>query len=93
LVFLCLRASFIEVEMVDYSDDFPLTGYVRGRQIYNDPKTGKRGFTGLSRATWYQGIKDGIFPPPFKPTPMTSVWRAEDVRAAIEGKYTAETRK
>ena len=74
----------------DYSTPFPETGYVRGSQIYNNPKTGKRGFVNISRSAWYQGIDDGIYPRPLKPTPHTSLWRAEDVRSAIEGNYTPE---
>jgi prophage regulatory protein len=73
--------------MGKYQNEFPETGYVRGRDIFNDHKTGNRGFTGLSRSAWYNGIKDGIFPPPLNPTPRTAVWRAEDVRAAMEGNW------
>lgn len=38
----------------------------------------------VSRATWYQGIKDGRFPKPIKLGERIPVWRVEDIRALAE---------
>jgi predicted DNA-binding transcriptional regulator AlpA len=37
----------------------------------------------MSRATWYAGIKKGIYPAPIKLSPRVSVWRASDIYALI----------
>jgi prophage regulatory protein len=34
---------------------------------------------GISRSSWYQGIKSGMYPPPIHLGPRTSVWRASDI--------------
>ena len=33
----------------------------------------------ICRASWYKGIKNGIYPPPVKISPRVSVWRASDI--------------
>lgn len=37
----------------------------------------------VSRAAWWNGIKDGRFPPGIKLGPKTTVWRASDIAALI----------
>ena len=37
----------------------------------------------ISRSAWYQGVKDGKFPPPIKLGPKTSAWRESDVNRLI----------
>ena len=38
----------------------------------------------VSRSTWWQGVKDGRFPKPFKLGARVTVWRADDIRDLIE---------
>ena len=38
----------------------------------------------VSRSGWYQGVKDGKFPPPIKLGPKTSAWRESDVNRLIQ---------
>jgi predicted DNA-binding transcriptional regulator AlpA len=38
----------------------------------------------VGRSTWWQGVKTGRFPKPFKLGPRTTAWRAEDIRALME---------
>ena len=38
----------------------------------------------MSRAAWYQGIKDGRFPAPVKLGPKTSAWREADIDKLIQ---------
>lgn len=38
----------------------------------------------LSRAAWYQGVRDGIYPRPVKIGPRASAWRTSDIRQLIE---------
>lgn len=65
---------------MSFEQDFPRTGFVRLSQIL-----GPRGPIPVSKSTWWQGVKDGLFPKPQKLGPRTTVWRAEDIRALFEG--------
>ena len=58
---------------------FPQTGLVRLSQIL-----APRGPIPVSKSTWWQGVKDGRFPPATKLGPGTTVWKAEDIRALFE---------
>lgn len=59
---------------------FPRTGFVRISQILAPV-----GPIPVSKSTWWQGVKDGRFPPAMKLGPRTTVWRAEDIRDLFEG--------
>ncbi len=37
----------------------------------------------VSRSAWWQGVKDGKFPPPVKLGPRTTAWRASDIDVLI----------
>ncbi|MEM6532949.1 MAG: AlpA family phage regulatory protein [Myxococcota bacterium] len=37
----------------------------------------------VSKTTWYQGIKDGLFPRPVKVGPRRVAWREADIDALI----------
>ncbi len=39
----------------------------------------------VSKSSWWEGCKTGRYPKPVKLGPRTTVWRAEDIRAFIEG--------
>jgi len=38
----------------------------------------------VSRMTWYNGVKSGIYPPAIKLGKRASAWRVEDIRDLIE---------
>ena len=38
----------------------------------------------VSRATWYQGIKDGIYPAPVRLGKRSVAWRERDIQAILE---------
>lgn len=38
----------------------------------------------VSKTTWWDGIRKGIFPAPVHLTPRTTAWRVEDIRNYIE---------
>lgn len=61
--------------MQNYS--LPTAGYVRLPQILT--------IFPVSKSTWWQGVKDGRFPPGVKLGPRTTAWRVEDIRRLIEG--------
>ena len=56
--------------------DFPKTGLVRVSAIL-----APAGPIPVSKSTWWEGVRSGRFPKPFKLGPRTTVWRAEDIRA------------
>ena len=58
---------------------FPLTGFVRLSSIL-----APAGPIPVSKSTWWQGVKDGRFPKPYKLGPRTTVWKAEDIRSLFE---------
>ena len=62
------------------SKDFPKTGLVRLSQIL-----GPIGPIPVSKSTWWQGVRDGRFPKPFKLGPRTTVWLVKDIRELFEG--------
>ena len=68
----------------------PDYGYVRLKQIIGDPKSVPpcSAILPVSKATWYQGIRDGRFPKPIKLSKRISVWRIEDIRALVESRNT-----
>lgn len=68
------------------TSNLPDYGYVRLRQIIGDPKADPPmpPVIPVSKATWYQGIRDGRFPKPIKLSKRISVWRVEDIRALVE---------
>ena len=60
---------------------FPVEGFVRASQILGDKKKGITPFLPVSRAHWFQGIKEGKYPKGIKLSERVTVWRAEDIRA------------
>lgn len=45
---------------------------------------GPDGYIPISRAAFYQGIKDGIYPRPVRLGKRTSVWRLSDLLLVIQ---------
>ena len=59
----------------------PAVGYVRLPQILE--------IFPVSKSSWWEGCRRGIFPKPVKLGPRTSAWRVEDIRALMERINTA----
>lgn len=66
--------------MATTSNPLPDTGFVRLKQIIGDPKRGIPPLIPVSRAHWYEGIKQGRFPAPDKRFgERISVWNVADI--------------
>ena len=63
---------------------FPEEGFVRVNQILGDRRKGIAPFLPISRAHWFQGIKEGIYPKGIKLSQRVTVWRAQEIRALLE---------
>jgi len=63
---------------------FPEDGFVRVNQILGDSRKGIAPFLPISRAHWFQGIKEGIYPKGIKLSQRVTVWRAQEIRALLE---------
>lgn len=61
------------------SNPFPQSGLVRLSAIL-----APAGPIPVSKSTWWEGVRSGRFPKPFKLGPRTTVWRVEDIRALFE---------
>ena len=59
----------------------PSVGYVRLSQILE--------IFPISKSSWWEGCRNGVFPKPVKLGPRTSAWRVEDIRALMERINTA----
>ena len=59
----------------------PAVGYVRLPQILE--------IFPVSKSTWWEGCRSGVFPKPVKLGPRTSAWRVEDIRTLMERINTA----
>lgn len=62
------------------TSSLPVTGFVRLRSII-----GPEGLIPVGKSTWWAGVESGRFPKPVKLGARITVWRAEDIRALIEG--------
>lgn len=62
----------------------PSTGFLRIWQILGDAKRGAPPLIPVSRAAWWAGIANGLYPKGIKLGPRTTVWRVEDILALIE---------
>lgn len=68
----------------------PATGFLRLKEIIGDkgdPKKNRPAITPLipvSKTTWYDGIRTGIYPKGVKLSEKCVAWRAEDIRQLIE---------
>lgn len=63
--------------------NLPNAGLVRIHQIIGDRRTGAPGVLPISRTTFYDRIKQGIYPEPIKLGSRIAMWRVEDVRRMI----------
>jgi prophage regulatory protein len=64
----------------------PSTGFIRLPNIIGNPKSNPPiiPLIPVSSSSWWNGIKKGIYPKPFKIGPNTTAWRVEDIRKLIE---------
>jgi hypothetical protein len=64
----------------------PNEGYVRLPVILGDPKAEPPipGIFPVSKSTWWNGVRDGIYPAPVKLSPRVTAWRVEDIRALLD---------
>lgn len=56
--------------------ELPETGFIRLKQVLN--------LIPISRASWFAGVRSGLFPKGYSLGPRTTAYRAEDIRALIE---------
>lgn len=63
----------------------PDAGFMRLSQIVGNPKASPPipPIIPVSRSTWWNGVKSGLYPAPVKLGPKTTAWRVEDIRALI----------
>lgn len=59
----------------------PETGFLRLSEILK--------LYPVSKSTWWEGCKTGLFPKPVKLSERVTAWRAEDIRALINSKSEA----
>ena len=57
--------------------ELPQTGLLRIKQVLK--------FVPVSRSSWWAGVKSGRFPKPFKLGKRTTVWKACEIIALING--------
>lgn len=69
--------------------EIPAEGFLRLKQIIGDRKTGTPAIVPVSSTQWWEGCRSGRFPKPLKLGPRTTVWRASDIRALVNGEYRA----
>jgi prophage regulatory protein len=66
----------------------PETGYLRLTQIIGNPKADPPlpPLIPVGKSTWWAGVKAGRYPAPVRTLgARITAWRAEDIRAYIEG--------
>ena len=61
----------------------PEIGFVKLPQIIGDKEKGIAPIIPVSKTTWYDGIKNGIYPEPVRLSERSSAWRVEDIRELI----------
>ena len=63
----------------------PDAGFMRLSQIVGDPKATPPvpPVIPVSRSTWWNGVKSGLYPKPVKLGPGVTAWRVEDIRELI----------
>lgn len=68
--------------------DISPIGFLRVSQILGNKKKGLNPLIPISRSSWYEGVRTGRYPKPIKLGPRTSVWRASEILALLEGSDT-----
>lgn len=69
--------------MQNAKNPLPTSGYLRLPQIIGDKKADPPilPIIPVSRSTWLNGVKSGLYPKPVKLGPRITAWKAEDIRS------------
>jgi prophage regulatory protein len=64
----------------------PLLGFYRLNQIIGDTKSNPpiTPIIPISKSSWWEGVKNGLYPKPLKLGPRTTVWKVEDIKSLID---------
>ena len=62
-----------------FNSPIPENGYLRLAQIIGNPKAGIAPIFPVSRTTWYQGVKEGKYPKPYKLSERCSAYLKSDI--------------
>lgn len=71
----------------------PSTGYLRLYQIIGDKKRHIPAIIPVSRTTWLEGVKSGLYPASIQLSARTVAWKVEDILeliATLGGTSTAD---
>ena len=66
------------------SPPLPETGFLRLAQIIGDKKRNIPALIPISRTSFLNGVKSGIYPQPVKLGERTTAWKVQDIRELIE---------
>lgn len=66
------------------NDQLPATGFVRLPQIIGDKKRGIPAAIPISRSSFLNGVKSGLYPKPIKLGLRLNGWRVSEIRDLIE---------
>ena len=72
-----MTAVGVHPARIERGVSLPETGFVRLREVLR--------FYPVSRSTWWAGVRTGRYPQPVKLGERCTAWRAEHIRALIEG--------
>ena len=66
--------------------ELPTTGFVRESHLVENPRKGTPGILGVSRSTFWDWRRRGLFPQGVLLSEKVRAWRVEEVRAWIESR-------
>ena len=63
----------------------PTSGFIRLHQIIGDKNSDPPipPMIPVGKTTWWQGVKSGIYPAPYKISPGISAWKVEDIEELL----------
>lgn len=64
------------LQVSDLSPQLPETGFIRLPTVLR--------VIPVSRATWWNGVREGKYPQGYKLSPRTTAWKVEDIRQLIQ---------
>jgi prophage regulatory protein len=72
--------------MTHIAKQIPETGFIRLPAIIGNQKSTPpiQPLIPISRTSWLNGVKDGIYPRPIKLGARSVAWKVEDIRALVE---------
>lgn len=64
----------------------PATGFLRLSQIIGNPNAEPPipAIIPVKKTTWWNGVKNGLYPKPVKLGPRVTAWRVEDILELIQ---------